>query len=85
LDRILSNGEVALIQLVEGAYMAACRSGEKRFGEAVVLAWAVCEQLISSAWNNLLEEIKASQDTGERMPRDRREKLTGRDYRIGNG
>lgn len=80
LDGILSKNDATLVQLVEAAYMAACRQGEKRFGEAVTLGWGVCEQLISTAWNKLLEETKLSEGEGDRMPKDRREKLTGRDY-----
>jgi hypothetical protein len=80
LDTILSNGDATLVQLIEAAYMAACRMREKRFGEAVILAWGVCEQLISSAWNKLLEDTKSGEQPSGRMPKDRREKLTGRDY-----
>jgi hypothetical protein len=79
LDAILANGDAALVQLIEAAYMAACRQREKRFGEAVVLGWGVCEQLISLTWEKLLEDAKSSTGTN-RMPKDRREKLTGRDY-----
>lgn len=76
LDNILSFQDPALIQLIELAYMAACRSIEKRFGEAMVLAWAVCEQLLSSAWDQLQEDNR----TDGRMPSTRKQKLTGRDY-----
>lgn len=80
LDSILSTGDVILVQMVEAAYMAACRRRDKRFGEAVILAWGVCEQLISSAWNKLLEDTKTSGSGADRMPKERRDKLTGRDF-----
>lgn len=78
LDRILEAKNPVLVQLVEAAYIASCRQREKRFGEAVTLAWSVCEQLVWSAWKAMLEE-KANATPG-RLPKDRRDKLTGRDY-----
>jgi hypothetical protein len=80
LDHVLSNGDAILVQLIEATYMAACRQREKRFGEAVVLAWGVCEQLISSAWNKMLEDANSREGLIDRMPKDRRDKLNGRDY-----
>ena len=80
LDSILAEGDEIVIQMVEAAYIAACRLREKRFGEAVTLAWGVCEQLVSLVWKNLLEDAQTSGNVTERMPRERREKLTGRDY-----
>ena len=59
--------------------MAASRAVEKRFGESVVLGWTVCEQLVSIAWERLLNGRRtasaANMMTGKRI-----EKLTGRDY-----
>jgi hypothetical protein len=80
LDSIISSHDAGRIQLVEAVYMAACRQREKRFGEAVVLAWGACEQLISSAWLKMLEDAKSSETADERMPKGRREKLNSRDY-----
>ncbi len=79
LDRILAENDLVLLQLVKSAYMAACRQRDKRFGEAVVLAWAVLEQLLSLAWRQVLDEVNASSSEG-RIPKVRRDKLTGRDY-----
>lgn len=76
LDQILSLEDATLIQWVEAAYIAACRYAEKRFGETVVLAWSVCEQLLSLAWDTLQNDIKA----GNRMTSKRKKKLEGRDY-----
>ncbi|MCY3826205.1 MAG: hypothetical protein OXG10_02330 [Candidatus Dadabacteria bacterium] len=76
LDQILSLEDIVLVQWIETAYMAACRCAERRFGEAVVLAWAVCEQLLSSAWDGFQDDMKNS----GRMSGKRREKLKGRDY-----
>jgi hypothetical protein len=78
LDQILASSPPA-IAMVEGAYMAACRSVEKRFGERVVLGWTVCEQLISIAWRRLLD-TKKSAGGAKMMTGKRIEKLTGRDY-----
>ena len=76
LDQILSSEDTALIQMVEAVYLAACRYAEGRLGEAVTLAWGVCEQLLSIAWDTLINDTR----DGGRMPRIRRAKLKGRDY-----
>ncbi len=76
LDQILSLEDAPLIQWIEAAYIAACRYTEKRFGETVVLAWSVCEQLLSLAWDTLQDDIKIA----NRMPPKRKKKLEGRDY-----
>ncbi len=78
LDRILTGADAAMVQTVEAAYIAACRQREKRFGEAVTLGWSVCEQLISAAWDKMLDELPGIE--AERMSKDRRKKLRGRDY-----
>lgn len=78
LDKILLKKCADHIQVVEAAYMSACRSRERRFGEALVLAWGVCEQMISKLWNEHLT-TRENKDAGS-MPKDRRKKLTGRDY-----
>lgn len=75
LDQILMKKKIDIIQIVEAAYISACRSGERRFGEALVLAWGVCEQAISREWSNLI----SSGPSGD-ISKDRRSKLTGRDY-----
>ena len=78
LDQILSLKDEALIRLIEMAYIAGYRKVEKRFGETMVLAWAVCEQILSEAWRDLLVDVKLD----GRMTRTRRKKLEGRDYSI---
>ena len=76
LDTILLKEDTVLIQMSEAVYMAGCRCAEGRFGEAVTLAWGVCEQLLSTAWETLLEELA---DIG-RMPSGRKRRLNDRDY-----
>ena len=76
LDTILLTEGSSLIQMSEAAYLAGCRFAEGRLGEAVTLAWGVCEQLLSTAWDLLLNEEKAI----GHMPSQRRKKLGGRDY-----
>ena len=78
LDKILSQRDESLVRLIEMAYIAGYRKVEKRFGETVVLAWAVCEQILSEAWRDLLADVKLD----GRMTRTRRKKLEGRDYSI---
>lgn len=78
LDEILSSDEGRLLHLVEAAYIASCRSREKRWGEALVLAWGVCEQMIASEWRKLVDAHGAKNEGS--MPKDRKAKLTGRDY-----
>jgi hypothetical protein len=80
LDHILTASEVAMVQIVEAVYISACRQREKRFGEAITLCWGVCEQLISAAWDKMIEELRTGVADGERMPKDRRMKLKSRDY-----
>ena len=76
LDQVLASSPKA-VTMVEGAYMAASRSVEKRFGESVGLGWTVCEQLISLAWHRLLDSKKVSGEANT-MTVKRIEKLTGR-------
>ena len=76
LDRVLLVNDAAVIQMLEAAYLAACRCSEGRLGEAITLAWGVCEQLLSKAWTELISDIRNE----SRMPKTRREKLNGRDY-----
>lgn len=80
LDQILLEGDINFIQLVEAAYVATCRQRERRYGEAVVLAWGVCERLISSAWNKMIDDLRTRTADGERMPKERRDKLKSRNY-----
>jgi len=78
LDELLMRNDVPLIQIVEATYLSVYRKVEKRFGEAIVLGWTVCEQLIENLWKAMLDECggpSAGKITGKR-----RQKLTGRDY-----
>lgn len=76
LDMILDSNEVILIQMIEAIYLATFRFYENRFGESITLAWGVCEQLISSIWATMLDDIRDD----NRMPRTRRKQLVSRDY-----
>lgn len=78
LDDILLRNDAGVIQVVEGAYMSACRSRERRYGESLVLAWGVCEQAVSREWGKMINS--AGEDQRGRMPKERRDKLKGRDY-----
>lgn len=80
LDTILLRADPDIVRLIEAAYIAACRIGEKRFGESVVIGWTVCEQLISITWKELIAGVGSRAGGPDRMPRVRREKLNGRDY-----
>ena len=77
LDSILIRREPDLIRLIELAYLAACNCTQGRLGEAVNLAWGVCEQLLSLLWEQLIsDQIRRSQ-----MPSSRRNRLeSSRDY-----
>ena len=80
LDDILRENDPMLIQIVESAYMASCRSGEHRYGEALILAWGVCEMMIYKLWKTKLQTEGQGANT-KRMNKKRIEKLTvGRDY-----
>ena len=76
LDQVLLNETPVLVQMIEATYLAGCRYAEGRLGEAVILAWGVCEQLISAAWSTLIDDERRA----DRMPKKRREKFVGRDY-----
>ncbi|MBB4098304.1 hypothetical protein [Sphingomonas kyeonggiensis] len=78
LDQILA-APPGTVPMVEGAYMAASRAAEKRFGESIVLGWTVCEQLVSIAWRRLLDSEKG-EGAENRTPRKRIEKPIGRDH-----
>lgn len=79
LDNILLKDDDRLIDLFEGLYIASVRGHETRLGEALTLAWAVCEQILYLAWGQLIKEVQDSETAG-RMNRERRKKLDGRDY-----
>ena len=76
LSQILHRDDTALLQLIDSLYGAARSYAERRSGEAAVVAWTVCEQLLSEAWVSLLNSAKSQ----GRMTRRRREKLEGLDY-----
>ena len=78
LDTILCHPDTKLTHLVETLFVAASSSTDGRPGESLVLAWGVCEQLISSMWKNHIAEPKQHRPDG--LSKERREKLTGRDY-----
>lgn len=78
LDDILVIGDLSTLRLIEGGFIAMNRRREKRFGEAITLGWTVCEQLISLAWRRLLNGMRDT--ASDRMSKERRKKLTGRDY-----
>ncbi|MDE2967360.1 MAG: hypothetical protein OXS30_07755 [Chloroflexota bacterium] len=72
LDQILSLEGIAIVQIVEAIYLSAARCQEGRFGEAIVLVWGVCEQLLNTAWDRLLDSRDISPS--------RKKKLKDRDY-----
>jgi hypothetical protein len=78
LDKILANDAKFAVSIVEGAYVAAIRCSEKRFGESIVLGWSVCERLINSRFEHLVARVES--DRGVNIPSERKKKLRGRDY-----
>lgn len=78
LDALLTGNDLTGVRLVEGAFMATNRRREKRFGEAITLGWTVCEQIVAIAWKKMLDIARSEHD--DRMSKERRKKLTGRDY-----
>jgi hypothetical protein len=79
LDDILMKNDPHLIELIHNFYIASIRGRETHLGEALVLAWGVCEQLLSVAWKAMLSKVQ-SDETIKRMNKDRRKKFDGRDY-----
>jgi hypothetical protein len=80
LDKILQHSNSSALYLVESLFLSACRYRDKCYGESVTLGWLVCEQLISIAWKEYLSKIGSISSDQDRMPKERREKLVGRDY-----
>ena len=76
LSHMLRQDDTALLQLIDSLYGAAQSYAERRSGEAAVVAWTVCEQLLSEAWVSLLNDTKSQ----GRMTGRRRKKLEGTDY-----
>lgn len=78
LDEVLCRKDPRLVQLINAYYVAATRGRDTYRGEALVLAWSVCEQLLSVIWESTIEEVQSS--AASRMNKIRRKKLDGRDY-----
>ena len=76
LDKILLKDDSSILYMITSLHSAARSYTGRKYGESVVVAWSVCEQMISSAWNALLDD----EQLNERMPSHRRRKLNGRDY-----
>ena len=74
LDQILSRKDSHLVDMVEAMYFATYRYSESRFGEALILAWEVCEQLVHLTWKQFLR----ARNIGEK----RRKKWEGVDDSI---
>jgi len=79
-DNILGKQNLGLIQIIEAAFLSACRVQEKRNGEAITLAWGACEQLVSQLWKEMTGLSDANGKNKKKLTKKRREKLTGRDY-----
>lgn len=81
LDVILQREDRKTVAVLEAVFLAGCRSFEGRYGEALVLAWGVCEQMVNLLWISLLYS-KKEKAVGEhpRMSKKRKDKLGGRDY-----
>lgn len=80
LDEILIRSDIAVIDVVDAAYLAASRAIENRLGECIALAWTACEQLVTIAWKRLLSQINATRPPDEGVSGKRRGKLLSRDY-----
>lgn len=76
LDEILLKNDPSILYMITSLHSAARSYTERNYGESVVVAWSVCEQMISFAWNTLLDD----EQLNERMPSHRKKKLNGRDY-----
>lgn len=76
LDEILLKDDPTILHMITSLQSAAQSYTGRKNGESVVVAWFVCEQMISFAWNTLLDD----EQMNERMPSHRKKKLNGRDY-----
>ena len=80
LDHIISCASGRYLPIVEAAYQSASRCVEHRLGESIAIGWTACEQLITEDWRTLVERTNAVRSEANRMTKDRRKKLSGRDY-----
>ena len=80
LDNILSKMDIKLIRIVESIYLSESRRSERRLGEAIMLAWNSCEQLISILWKNYLRSADDRENNKHVINKERFKKLVGRDY-----
>ena len=74
LDELCSREDPGEIAMLEEAYKTGWHDMEGRFGESLISAWTVCEQIISRKWDELL---RSNDITGKR-----KKKLQGIDYTI---
>lgn len=79
LDEILTRDDPRLVEIIEAFYVASIRGGETRLGEALTIAWAACEQILSIAWKRLLD-VAGTKPENPPMNKGRRAKFNGRDY-----
>jgi hypothetical protein len=79
LDSVLRSSQSSVVEMVSTLYLGAFRSRE-HLGDSMALVWTVCEQLLNIAWRREQSTKKGKVGGVERMNRDRREKLNGRDY-----
>lgn len=80
LDHVLNLEGGRFIPIVEAAYQSACRAVELRMGESIAIGWTVCEQLVSAEWKSFLADSDTGREASEKLSRDRKKKLLGRDY-----
>lgn len=79
LDEILMRNDPRLVEIIEAFFVASIRGGETRLGEALTIAWAACEQILSIAWKRLLD-VAGTKPENPPMNKERRAKFNGRDY-----
>ena len=78
LDSILREEDV--VQLVDLLYKGYFRYSLHDFSLAAVIAWAVCEKLLNVSWSRYLNDLRSADQQAIRMPRQRLQKLMGRDF-----
>jgi hypothetical protein len=78
LDRVVWLSVPNSLLLVELLYKSGMHYAAHRYAEALILCWTVCEKLINHVWEQHLDSCNLT-PVG-RIPRQRKEKLRGRDF-----
>jgi hypothetical protein len=82
LGLALDSPNAALVGWLDGFSRALGLARSRSYGEAVVLGWTVCEQLVSTMWEQYLQSLDAAKPG--RVPSSRKGKLSAPGFTASN-